>query len=137
MQLEKLFVHPNPGSESGSSSIETTSTRMSAISQQLQEIQLLQSSLLPGELLLFKSLSRQWEPILKDFSENQVIPAEELPPAHFVIKVQDALFWLDIEFCSSYPKKTSVSIKGDVSKIEQIEWASFIHEKTLESIDTE
>lgn len=94
---------------------------MSTFFQQLQEIQLLQSSLLAGESLSFKGHSNQWEPILNEFNETQEIPAETLLPAHFVIKLQGAPVWVDIKFSDPYPKNTSISIRGDVSKSEQIE----------------
>jgi hypothetical protein len=113
---------------------------MSAFSQQIHEILLLQSSLLPGEVLQFTlspSSCHQWQRILDEFSEFQEIsPQSEtdppLPPPQFVIKLENAPIWLEIEFSSSPPDRSFVSVKGNISKDDQMKWTSLIEQKTAE-----
>jgi len=108
------------------------------LNSQLCELQLLQSSLFAGESLEFCDKPLEWQRLLDELNGGQEIEsAEDLSPAHFVIKVGETPVWLDIQFSASHPNASSFSVKGNLSRDEQIKWSTLINEKMLEFGDTE
>jgi hypothetical protein len=109
-----------------------------AYTAHIQEIQLIKSSLLPG-IETFQFQLSQWQTLFDEFEDNGEISVfpDLLPPPNFVIILDLAQIYIDVELSSSFPNGASVSIKGDISKDKQMEWMRFIHNKSAELVGSE
>jgi len=82
------------------------------LTRQLEELQLLQCSLLPGELLTF---------------------LDNVEKARFQVKLDNAHVWFEAELPRLYPSVWPViSVKGDIARDEQARWQGTVKEKMQE-----
>ncbi|TFY60751.1 hypothetical protein EVJ58_g4950 [Rhodofomes roseus] len=123
----------------------------SVLSRQLEELNLLKHSLLPGEE--FASLPPtegpdHWATLLDSYSENaESLDLEEvartLPPAHLRIQSNGIDIWFEVGLSEDYeggcaPANAgySVSVKGEtLARREQEAWQAFVKEKMEEFQD--
>ncbi|KAL0952114.1 hypothetical protein HGRIS_008744 [Hohenbuehelia grisea] len=120
---------------------------------QLEELQLIKFSLLPGELFSFLDDSCRWTTVLDSFTETGALTDEtssdlrNLPPASFQIRLEDkgSRLYFEAEIPSSYtPLWDDVSVeerakpvilaKGNITQQEQENIHAMIKEK-LEEIE--
>ncbi|KAG0703700.1 hypothetical protein DFH29DRAFT_803046 [Suillus ampliporus] len=114
---------------------------------QLQELQLIQHSLLPGESFTFvlpPEDSRIWSSLLHSFNAaNTVLPPlpGPVPQARFQVRATDARVFFEIQFPERYPEDSDVdsaqaplvSVNGEgISRDEHHRWRAFIQEKLTE-----
>ncbi|KAJ7447230.1 hypothetical protein FB451DRAFT_1290722 [Mycena latifolia] len=105
-------------------------------SRQLEELQLIQITLLPEEILTFLDEelqdARAWSELLRDYAEGALDSDSSVPPAppHIQVKLKHSKIWLDVLFPTPENPAPSVSIKGEnVTRGEQERWRSLVHEK--------
>ncbi|KZT02047.1 uncharacterized protein LAESUDRAFT_745174 [Laetiporus sulphureus 93-53] len=126
------------------------------LSRQLEELNLLRCSLLPGEKLIFVPSSNNadlsWSDLLDSYSENNIGPESErrtseavksLQPVHFQIRADNSDTYFDVEL-SSYDgssleeSRVTVSVKGEhLGRRDQERWQSIIKDKLGELQDSE
>ncbi|EGO05384.1 hypothetical protein SERLA73DRAFT_44012 [Serpula lacrymans var. lacrymans S7.3] len=106
------------------------------LASQLEELQLIQCSLLPGELFTFILPSDDtaiWDSLLESVSSPLEADAPLPAQARFEIKLTGAKVWFEIELPRNYPDagtKPQISIKGeDISRSEQEHWQDVVREK--------
>lgn len=85
------------------------------VCRQLEELQLIQCSLLPGELLTFIDIDEPqaglWNSLLDTYSEISINSETPGTCAHFRIQLSGfTKVWFDIELSHAYPEKTDDSI---------------------------
>ncbi|OJA19278.1 hypothetical protein AZE42_04498 [Rhizopogon vesiculosus] len=121
------------------------------LQRQLQELQLIQHSLLPGESFSFTlppEDSRIWHSLLDSFSSTDatststsVIIPTSIPRAKFEVRASDAQLRFEIDFPERYPDDTdiddaqapSVSVNGeDISREKHYKWRAFIQQTLSE-----
>ena len=105
------------------------------ITPQLEELELINYSLLPGEIIVFIEGSESWTDILNN--PNTSSPSE---PVCFQVKLEDwRKVWFDVQWPSNYPEGPfEISVKGeDITRIEQECWQTLIRNKRTEIGDTE
>ncbi|KAJ7696721.1 hypothetical protein B0H17DRAFT_929133, partial [Mycena rosella] len=110
------------------------STRMDA--SRLEELQLIQFTLLPEEVLTFLDEELQdppvWSRLLRDYAEGTLDSNSSFPPTppHIHIKPQHSTIWLEVLFPTPDNPTPSVSVKGEnVSRGEQDRWQDVVREK--------
>lgn len=127
------------------------------LSRQLEELNLLKCSLLPGETLSFvppsESASR-WTALLQAYSDNseddfrRAVNELELEPARFHVKVEGIRIWFEVELPRAYEggalalrdggERITVSAKGaDLGRVDQARWNAIIKESIGELQDSE
>ncbi|KAI0081110.1 hypothetical protein K474DRAFT_1614167 [Panus rudis PR-1116 ss-1] len=118
----------------------------SAVSQQLEEINLLKCSLMQGEQLVFDLSSEdavRWESLLTSYPEHTPVDDEHLPCARFQVRVEGSRVWFDVEIPKDYPEKSCamsamISVRGDtITRQEQEHWRNVIAECATELTDSE
>lgn len=114
---------------------------MEPLKKQLEELQLITCSLLPGESITYLQDDLAWTKLLEDLtvnSEGLSVPSG-LRPAHFQTKVENAKIWFeaDLSYVNT-SRPPQVSIKGeDMTRFEQERWRQIVQDKILEIADTE
>lgn len=116
---------------------------------QVQELQLIQHSLLPGEsfsFILSREDSRIWHALL-DPSTDAITSASAptspniptpIPQAKFQVRALHARIWFEVQFPEGYPdvdstQVPSVSVNGEgISRDEHNRWRTFVQEKSAE-----
>lgn len=117
------------------------------LEKQLEELQMVRCSLLPGEIMTFIDDLGFWDNFLEIHSTSGIIP-DQLPiatsQAHFQIKVEAATHvWFEILFPYQYLGDLesccpNISVKGQyLGRIEQERWQKIIEEKVGEIAGTE
>ncbi|KAJ7157307.1 hypothetical protein C8R46DRAFT_1293863 [Mycena filopes] len=97
--------------------------------QYLEELQLIQFTLLPGEILTFLDDEEAlWTQLLQDYADSGGItdnsPQPTAPP-RIQVKPRDARVWFEVQLGS-----VSVSVKGeDATRAEQERWRKLVCEK--------
>ena len=125
------------------------------LQKQLEELNLLQCSLMPGETLHFVSANTDdtpWPDLLAAYSESgpSTEPGDNLiaSPACFQLRVDSASVWFEIELPLGYPPSAEhpraehtlpqVSVRGDqISRSEHERWQAVVKEKMQEVRDSE
>ena len=109
-----------------------------SLTQQVEELVLLQCSLLPDEMLEFILPSSDdieaWTRIVDARSQGNPPPCPAPSPARFTVKIRGAPLWFEIGFSDESPVETgshfSVTIRGhDISRAEQQRWQILVQEK--------
>ena len=115
------------------------------IRRTLEEIHLLQCSLLPGELLLFTDDAAHWRALLDAYALDPDDPALDDPaahntaPAHFQVRLEaSSAAWFDVVLPRDYGAipargeervRAAVSVKGDsLGRAEQERWHAAVEE---------
>ncbi|THV02296.1 hypothetical protein K435DRAFT_775649, partial [Dendrothele bispora CBS 962.96] len=120
----------------------------SHLEKQLEELQLIKFSLLPGEILLFLDHCKVWDDLLETYSSRNENLEEVLPQVTFQVSLESWNVWFEITFPKTYAGfnnlddagrgRSNVSIKGeDITRAEQEEWANLVKEKLTEIGETE
>jgi len=106
------------------------------LTRQLEELQLLQCSLLSGELLRFIDNAEIWSSLLAAYPD--ILDTPNISETRFQVKLDNAHIWFEVELPSNYPNaRPVVSVKGDVARGEQDRWQSIVREKMQELESTE
>lgn len=106
-----------------------TVTTMS-LDRQLEELQLLQCSLLPGELLIFLEEADTWNGLLTAYPD--AVKVSHVSEPSFQIKIDQAQVYFDVVLPRSYLDAGAgplVSVRGDIARAEQERWQKIIKEK--------
>lgn len=113
------------------------------LQRQLEELNLIKCSLMPGETLRFVSGS-PWEDQLRVYSDTpELVSNEHLGSARFELRVDDAKLWFDVELPQSYPSEDgsvlpSVLVRGDeISRSEHERWQAIVKHLLAEVSDSE
>jgi hypothetical protein len=109
--------------------ISTTLTR------QLEELHLLNCSLLPGESLTFVLDTETWADMLEAYPDVSSVLGLSHLQACFEVKLQSSNIWFEVELPNSYPDGglPPISVKGaDVTRDEQEKWTMTIRERSHE-----
>ncbi|KAG1879645.1 hypothetical protein C8R48DRAFT_801443 [Suillus tomentosus] len=119
------------------------------LDSQLQELQLIQHSLLPGESFSFilpPEDSRIWSSLLHSFNTAastttlSSLPSP-VPQVKFQVKTTDARIFFEVQFPERYPEDSDVdtaqvpfiSVNGEgISRDEHHRWRTFVQEKSAE-----
>jgi hypothetical protein len=126
----------------------TSTFIMTCLESQLQELQLIQYSLLPGESFSFvlpPEDSRIWASLLHSFNSTvtTALPSvpSPVPQVKFQVKAADARISFEVQFPERYPEDSDivgaqvplVSINGEgISRDEHHQWRAFVQEKLAE-----
>jgi acylphosphatase len=126
---------------------------MTCLESQLQELQLIQYSLLPGESFSFvlpPEDSRIWASLLHSFNSTvtTALPSvpSPVPQVKFQVKAADARISFEVQFPERYPEDSDivgaqvplVSINGEgISRDEHHQWRAFVQEKLAEVQENE
>lgn len=116
------------------------------INSQLQELQLIQHSLLPGESFSFAlppEDSRIWTSLLHSFNTATTLSSlpSPVPQVKFQVKTTDARIFFEVQFPERYPEDSDVdtaqvpfiSVNGEgISRDEHYRWRAFVQEKSAE-----
>ncbi|KAG1786428.1 uncharacterized protein HD556DRAFT_1049417 [Suillus plorans] len=118
------------------------------LDSQLQELQLIQHSLLPGESFSFAlppEDSRIWSSLLHSFNTSTATTLSSLPnpvpQVKFQVKTTDARIFFEVQFPERYPEDSDVdtaqvpfiSVNGEgISRDEHYRWRAFVQEKSAE-----
>ncbi|KAG1854561.1 hypothetical protein F4604DRAFT_1591137 [Suillus subluteus] len=116
---------------------------MTCVESQLQELHLIQHSLLPGESFSFvlpAEDSRIWTSLLHSFNTPTALPSlpSPVPQVKFQVKAVDARISFEVQFPERYPEDSDVnvpfiSVNGDdMSGDEHRRWRAFVQEKLVE-----
>ncbi|KAG1854574.1 hypothetical protein F4604DRAFT_2042920 [Suillus subluteus] len=116
---------------------------MTCVESQLQELHLIQHSLLPSEsfsLILPAEDSRIWTSLLHSFNTPTALPSlpSPVPQVKFQVKAVDARISFEVQFPERYPEDLDVnvpfiSVNGEnLSGDEHRRWRTFIQEKLVE-----
>jgi hypothetical protein len=119
------------------------------LSRQLEELQLIKFSLLPGEVLVFLEHCSVWDGLLEKYADDMEAgeskTVKEIPPVTFQVSLESWNVWFEIGFPRDYDglglrerNAPSVAVKGeDITRKEQEEWAKVVREKLEEIGETE
>lgn len=119
------------------------------LDSQLQELQLIQHSLLPGESFSFAlppEDSRIWTSLLHSFNTAASTTTlssllSPVPQVKFEVKAADARIFFEVQFPERYPEDSDVdtarvpfiSVNGEgISRDEHHRWRAFVQEKSAE-----
>ncbi|KAG1726143.1 hypothetical protein EDB19DRAFT_1897680 [Suillus lakei] len=116
------------------------------LDSQLQELQLIQHSLLPGESFSFvlpPEDSRIWTSLLHSFDTGTATTAlpslpSPVPQARFQVRATEARISFEVQFPERYQEDSDVeaplvSVNGeDISRDEHLRWRAFVQEKLIE-----
>ncbi|KAG1750298.1 hypothetical protein EDD22DRAFT_957967 [Suillus occidentalis] len=118
------------------------------LDSQLQELQLIQHSLLPGESFSFvlpPDDSRIWTSLLHSFNTTtpSTLPplTSPVPQVKFQVKAADARIFFEVQFPERYPEDSDVdiaqvplvSVNGEgMSRDEHHQWRAFVQERLAE-----
>ena len=114
------------------------------ILQQLEELQLITCSLLPGESFTFSEhCETAWSETLSTSIENPdcvcVDLATTIPPVCFNVSIESWHIWFQVELPRTYPEadvRPLVTVKGeDITRAEQEAWKSIVDEKLNEVLE--
>ncbi|KAJ7146412.1 hypothetical protein C8R44DRAFT_757371 [Mycena epipterygia] len=105
---------------------------MNVSSRQLEELQLIQFTLLPEEVLTFLDEEGPiWSRLLYDYAGDSQPGALPATPPRIQVKPHHSKIWLEAQFpAADSVDIPRVSIKGEnITRSEQESWQSIIHEK--------
>ncbi|KAJ7508431.1 hypothetical protein B0H11DRAFT_1964960 [Mycena galericulata] len=107
----------------------------------LEELQLIQATLLPDELLTFLDEEGSvWVRLLREHGEDASTADENIlwpsSPPHIQVKTQDSKIWFELQFPFPDNPVPQMSVKGEnITRSQQERWQSVIREK-LDEIGT-
>ncbi|KAJ6541663.1 hypothetical protein B0H19DRAFT_1212822 [Mycena capillaripes] len=105
---------------------------MTSNAKRLEELQLIQFTLLPAEVLSFlDDEGPVWSQLLHDYTEGESnnVSRPSAPP-HIQVKPQSSKIWFEVQFPTLDNSLPSVSVKGEnATRSEQERWQSIIQEK--------
>ncbi|KAI5885279.1 uncharacterized protein SCHCODRAFT_02593693 [Schizophyllum commune H4-8] len=114
------------------------------LERQLEELELIRCSVMPGEVLTFVDDHDRWLALLDRFSAERTIPADDdIPvlPISFKVWVEGHDLRVYVSLPVDYPevsKLPNVAVKGTtISRAEQDRWTSLIRERLQEASDNE
>ncbi|KAI0931058.1 hypothetical protein AcW1_001446 [Taiwanofungus camphoratus] len=126
---------------------------MITLQHQLQELYLLECSLLPGEQLSIDPSAddrERWQELLTLYTNDSVThlsqPPHSLAPVRFQVTLERARTWFIVELPSDYggspngtePSRPVVSVKGEnIGRSEQERWQAIIKDKMADLQDSE
>ena len=106
------------------------------LERQLEELELIRCSVMPGEVLTFVDDHDRWLALLDRFSAERTIPADDDIPAlpiSFEVCLEGHDHRISVELPVDYPevsKLPNVAVKGTtISRAEQDRWTRLIQEK--------
>lgn len=116
------------------------------LESQLQELQLIQHSLLPGEsfsLVLPSEDFRIWTSLLHSFNTTTALPSlpSSVPHVKFQVKAVDEQISFEVQFPERYPEDSDVdttqapliSVSGEgISRDEHLQWQALVQDKLVE-----
>ncbi|KAF9055644.1 hypothetical protein BJ165DRAFT_433755 [Panaeolus papilionaceus] len=107
----------------------------------VEELQLIQCSLLPGESFTFMDDSEAWDRVLEDLTTSGSYADKDIPsaPPHFQVRVDDGGVWFDVTMLVSaaVSLEGGVLVKGDnLSRDEQVQWQGIVRERVEEVVDS-
>ncbi|KAF9258250.1 hypothetical protein L218DRAFT_877583 [Marasmius fiardii PR-910] len=111
---------------------------------QLEELQLITCSLLPGELFTFSEhCEAQWSELLSTYIQDpdhiDSNSLSSLPPACFHVSLETWNIWFQVELPPRYPEdgvRPIITVKGEnISRKEQETWNSVVEEKVDEVLE--
>ncbi|KAF8204250.1 hypothetical protein K438DRAFT_1819434 [Mycena galopus ATCC 62051] len=112
--------------------------------QQLEELQLIQFTLLPEEILTFlDDEGPVWSRLLDDYGEDAAVGEAAnfswpSAPPHIQVKPRLSKIWFEVQFPSLHNPAPSVAVKGEnVTRAEQERWQNVIQEKMGEITTSE
>jgi hypothetical protein len=110
-------------------------TSITTLNRQLEELQLLQYSLLPGELLTFIHDAEQWSHLLKTYPTSS--PPAPKSNACLEIRLESTNIQIQVVLSYEYPndlrsRLPTISVKGDMGRDEQAKWQRIVSEKIQE-----
>jgi hypothetical protein len=106
------------------------------LTRQLEDLHLLQCSLLPGEILSFFDDVDPWPNLLEAYPDIHDTP--NISEARFQIKLDNASVWFEVELPRLYPDTVPVvSVKGSIARDEQERWQAVVKQKIQELEDSE
>ncbi len=115
-----------------------TSMSWTTLHRQLEELNLVKCSLLPGEELIFNDPA-VWESLLDTYPDspttNFTLPAS---PACFQVKTNGSSIHFEVELPKEYGESLGktlprISVKGDgITRVEQERWQSLVKEQVSE-----
>ncbi|KAG7100156.1 hypothetical protein E1B28_001935 [Marasmius oreades] len=114
------------------------------MAQQLEELQLITCSLLPGESFTFSEHCEAWSKILDTYIQDpdQVDSSHlfKIPPACFHVSLDKWTIWFEVELPRRYPEsgvKPIVVVKGEeITRAEQEMWKFVVTQKLDEVLET-
>lgn len=119
----------------------------SAFAKQLDEVYLLQCSLLADESLSFVLPADEkevWEVCLKNYSDglNSEESQQRQPlasPCRFEVHIVGASLWFEVELPRDYPNNASplVYVRGNIDRKEQEKWQNIIRDNMAELDESE
>ncbi|KAL1672776.1 hypothetical protein EV122DRAFT_294653 [Schizophyllum commune] len=114
------------------------------LERQLEELELIRCSVMPGEVLTFVDDHDRWLALLDRFSAERTVPADDDIPAlpiSFEVWLEGHDLRISVELPVDYPevsKLPNVAVKGTtISRAEQDRWTRLIQEKLQEASDNE
>ncbi|KAF8195084.1 hypothetical protein BJ912DRAFT_164558 [Pholiota molesta] len=109
-----------------------------SLKRQLEELQLIQCSLLPTEHLTFLDDTGIWTDALRQYSEDSSASLPDLDNSPFIgIHVDGAKIWFEVK-PNEEASKMVISVKGEgITRAEQEHWRSLVVEKMEEISDSE
>jgi hypothetical protein len=109
-----------------------------SLKRQLEELQLIQCSLLPTEHLTFLDDTGIWTDALRQYSEDSSASLPDTESSPFVgIHVDGAKIWFEMK-PNEEASKMIISVKGEgITRAEQERWRSLVVEKMEEISDSE
>ncbi|KAI4517930.1 hypothetical protein K525DRAFT_289057 [Schizophyllum commune Loenen D] len=114
------------------------------LKRQLEELELIRCSVMPGEVLTFVDGHDRWLALLDRFSAERTIPADDDIPAlpiSFEVWLEGHDLRISVELPidhSEVSKLPNVAVKGTtISRAEQDRWTRLIQDKLQEASDNE
>ncbi|KAL5494851.1 hypothetical protein ACEPAI_313 [Sanghuangporus weigelae] len=111
---------------------------MMSIRKQLEEIHLLQCSLIPPELFDFvlpQDDCEQWSQLLHRYTQDGQIPDDDWQPAstcRFEVRIEDGPIWFEVELPRGYPEAEApnVFVRGkNLQRVDQERWREIVNDK--------
>jgi len=114
------------------------------ILKQLEELHLIQCSLLPNEHIVFRDSGNKhsWAQAIEKYAEDPLSPSSPPEsPASFTLRIEGSKIWFEITLAPVEGfgiSKPSVSVKGeDITRADQERWQMVVVEGFEEISDSE
>jgi hypothetical protein len=110
-------------------------SELTAMMKQLEELHILNCSLLPGEVLTFVLDAETWTHMLETYPNVPPFPGQSQLQACFEVKLDSSNLWFEVKLPHSYPDGDLplISVKGtDLTRGEQEKWKVIVRERSQE-----
>ncbi|KAF8167166.1 hypothetical protein B0H34DRAFT_669669 [Crassisporium funariophilum] len=114
--------------------------KQETVQRQLEELQLIQCSLLAGEGITFLADDdRFWTSALESYTDQSIDSCPNVAaPAFFELRIDGSKVWFEVTMPVSLDATSSISVKGEgITRAEQELWKDVIEEKLSEISDSE